>query len=264
MSIDFGLLAAPLAAGLLVLATHVPLGIEVLKRGIIFLDLAIAQVAGLGVMIALLMDWESPFAVQAAAAGAALGGASLLQWTEHHWPAVQEALIGLVFVAAAAAGILLLAGNPHGGEHLQELLAGQILWVGWARLWPVALLYAAILAWWFGLRARGRRAGFYFAFALMVTASVQLVGVLLVFASLIAPAVAVSGLQRRQLVGAYGIGAFAYVVGLVLSAVFDLPAGAAIVCCLVGSSFIALAAFTCRSASADFSQALNQRQADRP
>ena len=254
MNLDISLLVAPLAAGLLVLATHVPLGMEVLKRGIIFIDLAIAQVAGLGVIVALLFDWESLLAVQAAAAGAALGGALLLHWTERHWPDVQEALIGLLFVAAAAAGILLLAGNPHGGEHLQELLAGQILWVGWARLWPVALLYAAVLAWWFGARARGGRVGFYLAFALTVTASVQLVGVLLVFASLIAPAVAVGGLRRRRLAAAYGIGALAYLAGLALSAAFDLPAGAAIVCCLVGGGFAALAAFSRRPAGADFAE----------
>ncbi len=255
MNIDIGLLAAPLAAGLLVLATHVPLGMEVLKRGIIFIDLAIAQVAGLGVMVALLMDWQAPLAVQSAAAGAALGGALLLHWTERRWPAVQEALIGLLFVTAAAAGILLLAGNPHGGEHLQDLLAGQILWVGWARLLPVALLYATILALWFLARERLGRFGFYLLFALMVTASVQLVGVLLVFASLIAPAVAVSALRHRRLAAGYGIGALAYMAGLTLSAVADLPAGAAIVCSLVGISFIALAAFSRRPASTDLLQA---------
>lgn len=252
MNIDFALLAAPLAAGLLVLASHVPLGMEVLKRGIIFIDLAIAQVASLGVIVALLFDWDAPLAVQAAAATAALGGALLLHWTEHRWPAVQEALIGLLFVAAAAAGILLLAGNPHGSEHLQDLLAGQILWVGWARLLPVVLLYAALLAIWFLARERIGRIGFYLLFALMVTASVQLVGVLLVFASLIAPAVAVSGLHRGRLVAAYGIGACAYAAGLALSAAFDLPAGATIVCCLVGGSFTVLAAFSRRPASTDF------------
>jgi zinc/manganese transport system permease protein len=252
VNIDFALLAAPLVAGLLVLATHVPLGMEVLKRGIIFIDLAIAQVAGLGVIVALLLDWDAPLAVQGAAAGAALCGALLLHWIERRWPEVQEALIGLLFVAAAAAGILLLAGNPHGGEHLQDLLAGQILWVGWARLVPVAVLYALILVLWFLVREKLGRFGFYLLFALTVTASVQLVGVLLVFASLIAPAVAVSGLRRKRLAAAYGIGALAYAVGLALSAVADLPAGAAIVCCLVGMGFVALAGFPRRPASAEF------------
>lgn len=242
MNIDFALLAAPFAAGLLVLATHVPLGMEVLRRGIIFIDLAIAQVAGVGVIAAMLFDWDSPLAVQAAAAGAALAGALLLHWTERRWPHVQEALIGLLFVAAAAAGILLLAGNPHGGEHLQEMLAGQILWVGWRQLPAVAALYAVILVLWFAARQRLGRGGFYVLFAVMVTASVQLVGVLLVFASLIAPAVAVSGLRHRALAVAYGVGVGAYALGLALSATIDLPAGAAVVCCLVGASFAALLA----------------------
>ncbi|MDO8931377.1 MAG: metal ABC transporter permease, partial [Rhodocyclaceae bacterium] len=188
---DWSLLAAPFAAGLLVLATHVPLGIEVLRRGIIFIDLAIAQVAALGVIAAHLLEWDAPdsahgFGVQLAAAGAALAAAALLTWTERRWPEIQEALIGLLFVVAASLGILLLANNPHGGEHLKELLAGQILWVGWRPLLPVALLYALLLALWFGLRARMNATGFYLLFALAVTASVQLVGVFLVFASLIA------------------------------------------------------------------------------
>lgn len=243
MSIDWSLLAAPFAAGLLVLAMHVPLGIEVLRRGIIFIDLAIAQVAALGVIAAGLAGWESPWATQAAAAAAALAGALLLTWTERRWPDIQEALIGLLFVTAAAAGILLLANNPHGGEHLQELLAGQILWAGWDRLGPVAALYAGLLAAWFLLGGRLGRIGFYVVFAFAVTASVQLVGVLLVFASLIAPAVAC----RRQggpaaLVRAWGVGISGYAAGLIASARFDMPAGAAIVCVLAGLSIFVLAA----------------------
>jgi zinc/manganese transport system permease protein len=242
MSIDWTLLAAPFVAGLLVLATHVPLGIDVLRRGIIFIDLAIAQVAALGVIAAGLAGWESAWAVQGAAAVAALVGAVLLTWTEQRWPDIQEALIGLLFVTAAAAGILLLANNPHGGEHLQELLAGQILWVSWGQLGPVAVLYLGLLAAWFLFGQRLGRPGFYAVFALAVTASVQLVGVLLVFASLIAPAVALRDLGRSRLVASWLFGALAYAIGLVLSALFDLPAGAAIVCCLAGMAAITLAA----------------------
>ncbi len=240
MSFDYTLLLAPLVAGLLVVVTHVPLGIEVLKRGIIFIDLAIAQVAGLGVMTALLFDWHSTLAVQASAAAAATLGAVFLHWTERRWPQVQEALIGLLFVTAAAGGILMLAGNPHGGEHLQELLAGQILWVGWPQLAPVAAVYAVLLALWTFAREKLGRIGFYLLFAFAVTASVQLVGVLLVFASLIAPAVAVSGVHQHKVPFALALGSGAYAAGLVLSANFDLPAGAAIVCCLAGLSFTAL------------------------
>jgi zinc/manganese transport system permease protein len=240
MNFDWTLLAAPFAAGLLVLATHVPLGIEVLRRGIIFIDLAIAQVAALGVIAAGLAGWESPWAVQAAAATAALAGAVLLTWSEKRWPDIQEALIGLLFVTAAAGGILLLANNPHGSEHLQDLLAGQILWVGWQQLLPVALLYALVLVLRTTLGDRLGRAGFYALFALVVTASVQLVGVLLVFASLIAPAVALRRLARGRLVASWLLGALGYALGLALSALLDLPAGAAVVCCLAGLAAVAL------------------------
>lgn len=245
MSIEWSLLVAPFAAGLMVLATHVPLGNEVLRRGIIFIDLAVAQVAALGVIAADMMGWESAWAVQLAAASAALGGALVLTWAERTWPDIQEALIGLLFVTAAAAGILLLANHPHGGDHLKDMLGGQILWVSWAQLLPVAALYAAILALWFVWRRRLGHLGFYVIFALAVTASVQLVGVLLVFASLIAPAVA---FRRREgtggLVLAWMLGMAGFAAGLVTSALFDLPAGAAIVCWLAGLSMIALVADT--------------------
>ena len=238
MSIDWNLLAAPFVAGLLVLVTHVPLGSEVLRRGIIFIDLAIAQVAALGVMAAGLAGWESAWAVQGAAAAAALIGALLLTWCEKRWPEIQEALIGLLFVTAAAAGILLLANNPHGGEHLKDLLAGQILWVNWEQLGPVALIYAVLLVAWFGYVRHLGRSGFYLVFALAVTASVQLVGVLLVFASLIAPAVATRHLARGRLVAAWLLGAAAYAAGLLVSAWVDVPAGAAIVCCLTAMAML--------------------------
>jgi zinc/manganese transport system permease protein len=242
---DWSLLAAPFAAGLLVLATHVPMGVEVLRRGIIFIDLAIAQVAALGVIAAHLLEWDGQggahdFGVQAAAAAAALAAALLLTWTERRWPDIQEALIGLLFVLAASLGIVLLANNPHGGEHLKELLAGQILWVGWYALPSVAALYAVLLALWFGLRRRLGTTGFYLMFALAVTASVQLVGVYLVFASLIAPAVATRTVRRIRLVAAYALGALGYAAGLVLSVAADLPAGATIVCCLAFLALLAL------------------------
>lgn len=246
-AMDWSLLAAPLAAGMLVLATHVPLGIDVLRRGIIFLDLAVAQMAALGVLAAHLLEWDAPeiahgLGAQAAAALAAVLGALVLTWTERRWPQLQEALIGLMFVVAASAGILLLTGNPHGGEHLRDLLGGQVLWVGWSQLVPVAVLYAVLLGAWFAWRERLGRAGFYVVFALAVTASVQLVGVFLVFASLIAPAVATAGVRRWRLPAAWGLGAFAYAAGLLFSLLLDLPAGPAIVCCLGLAALAALLA----------------------
>jgi len=233
-TLSLNILGPAFLAGLLVLATHVPLGQQVLKRGIVFIDLAVAQIAALGVIAADTMGWEPQgIKVQIAAVSAALLGALLLTWTEKKWPEVQEALIGVFFVLAASAGILLLANNPHGGEHLKDLLAGQILWVSMSQLLPVLLLTLLILAVWFGLRDKVGRAGFYSLFALAVTASVQLVGVYLVFSSLIIPALAVRNWpEPRKMFGAYLIGATAYVLGLTLSAIFDLPSGAVIVWCL--------------------------------
>lgn len=228
---DWQILLPALVAGLLVLATHVPLGAQVLERGIVFIDLAIAQIAGIGVIAADALGFEPQgWAVQVSALSAALLGALLLTWTERRWPQIQEALIGVLFVLASSAGLLLLAGNPHGGEHLKDLLVGQILWVSTTQLVGMAVLTAIVLALWFGLRERLGRAGFYLLFALAVTASVQLVGVYLVFTSLIVPALAVRGLPPRlRLPVAYALGALGYLLGLALSAHFDLPSGAVVV-----------------------------------
>lgn len=234
-SLEFGILLPAFLAGVLVLATHVPLGQQVLNRGIVFIDLAIAQVAGLGVTVADAMGFEPEgWRVQAAAVTAALAGSVLLTWTEKKWPEVQEALIGVLFVAAACAELLILANNPHGGEHLKDLLVGQILWVLPKQLIPVAALYAVALAAWFGFRQRLGQVGFYVLFALVVTQSVQLVGVYLVFASLIIPALAAKRFaERARLAVAYGVGILGYVLGLIASSVFDLPTGAVIVVSLL-------------------------------
>jgi len=218
-------------AGLLVVATHVPLGQQVLSRGIVFIDLAIAQIAGLGVIAAHTFGWEDhAWATQLAAVSAALLGALLLTWSDKQWPKVQEALIGVLFVLAASAGVLLLANNPHGGEHLKDLLVGQILWVAPGDLLPVLVLYGAVLALWFGIGKRLGHLGFYALFAVTVTASVQLVGVYLVFATLIVPALATRNYSAtRRLWLGYGLGIAGYALGLAASAVYDLPSGAVIV-----------------------------------
>lgn len=229
-AVDPGILLPPLAAGLLVLASHVPLGGEVLRRGIIFIDLAIAQFAGLGIVVASALGFAvGGWRMQLAAVLAALAGALLLRALERRAPQRLEALIGVGFVTAACAAIVLMSHDPHAGEHLQELLVGQILWTTWSGLWPLALVTAAVLVAWFALRLKDSPLGFYGLFAVTVTASVQMVGVYLVFASLIVPALAAAGRPGR----AYAIGATGYALGLLASALFDLPAGAAIVLALV-------------------------------
>lgn len=239
--LDAGILGPACAAGLIVLSTHVPLGKQVLSRGIIFIDLAIAQIAGLGVILAQFLGVdEASWGVQVAAALAALAGAGLLAWTDRRWPDYQEPLIGTLFALAATGGLLLLANNPQGGEHLKDLLVGQILWVSYGQLVPALLLSIALLAFMGWRRSRLEGLWFYGLFALAITASVQLVGVYLVFASLIVPALATAGMQgRARLVAAYAIGALGYLGGLALSAVLDLPSGALIVWTLAAFGLLA-------------------------
>jgi zinc/manganese transport system permease protein len=228
-AVQASILLPAFAAGVLVLATHVPLGAEVLRRGIIFIDLAIAQIAGLGIVVAHALGiaphgWRA----QAAAIVAALSGALLLRWVERKAPERQEAIIGVCFVVAASIAILLMSKDPQGGEHLRELLVGQILWSTWEGLLPLAVTTAGVLVAWFVMRLRTSPLGFYLLFAVTVTASVQVVGVYLVFASLIVPALAAG---RRPWVGTM-VGLAGYAIGLLASALFDLPAGAAVVVAL--------------------------------
>jgi len=238
-SIELDIIWPAFLAGLLVLSTHVPLGREVLRRGIIFIDLAIAQIAGLGVIAAYGMGWDvGGWQVQVVAASSAVSGAIFLRWLEHHWHESLEALIGVIFILAASTGILLLANNPHGGEHLRELLTGQILWVDVHHLIPVLILYIVLLVVWFSKYSKSGSILFYIIFALAVTASVQLVGVYLVFSSLIIPALATRNISKQStaLLLAYLVGAFGYLFGLLLSASTDLPSGAIIVWSLVGTA----------------------------
>jgi len=225
------ILGPAFCAGLLVLATHVPLGQRVLERGIIFIDLALAQVAGLGVLAAFSLGWETGgWQTQAVAGVAALIGAVALYVADRRWHAVQEAIIGSAFVLAASAGILLLAANPHGAEHLTDLLAGQILWVRFEQLLPTAVLYAFVLFAWFAAGKKNAGLRFYILFALTVTASVQLVGIYLVFASLILPALATRRLTpRSRLFWGYVTGIVGYAGGIALSALVDLPTGPTVV-----------------------------------
>ena len=239
--LDISILGPACLAGLLVLSTHVPLGQQVLSRGIIFIDLAIAQIAALGVILAQYFGVdEHGYGVQVAATAAALVGGGLLTITDRRWPQYQEPLIGTMFVLAATGSLLVLANNPHGGEHLKDLLVGQILWVTFAQLIPAALFSAVILCVLWLRRDNLSGLWFYGLFALAITASVQLVGVYLVFASLIVPALATAGMRGAQrLASAYAIGALGYASGLALSAMLDLPSGAMIVWTLAGCGILA-------------------------
>src|SRR3979490_2027946 len=201
MQTALSILWPALIAGILVVLSHVPLGQQVLSRGIVFIDLAIAQVAGVGVIAAHSLGLGATgWTTQVAAAAAAVAGGLLLTWSERRRPEVQEALIGVLFVLASTAQILILANDPHGGEDLKDLLSGQILCVKPQQLVHAAILRGCFLIAWSRWRRQLGRVGFYVLFALVVTISVQLVGVYLVFTSLIVPAVATYRYPvRRQL-----------------------------------------------------------------
>jgi zinc/manganese transport system permease protein len=192
----------------------------------------------LGVILAHALGWEtSGWPAQVGAVTAALAGAWLLRWTESRAAERQEAIIGVSFVVAACAAILLMSHDPHGAEHLKDLLVGQILWTTWADLSPLAVVTASVLAAWHGLKLKDSPLGFYLLFAITITASVQVVGVYLVFASLIVPALAARG---RLAVG-YLLGTVGYATGLLASGLLDLPAGAAIVLALALAAVVGTA-----------------------
>ena len=223
------IIAPALAAGLMIALTHAPLGIEVLKRGIIFIDLAVAQIAGLGLIAtSVLLHEPSAWLMQAVALTAAILAGLFFRKIETVMPQQQEAIIGVSFVLAASLAILLLADHPHGGEEIQHLLSGQMLFVTWEDVASHAPIYAVILAAWFLNPALRNGISFYLLFALAITSSVQLVGVYVVFASLILPALAAINTKRKYTV-ALCCGLASVLSGIASAMLCDLPAGPIIV-----------------------------------
>lgn len=235
--IDMALLSILLpamAAGFMVLLTHVPLGYQVLRRGIIFIDLAVAQIAALGIVCALRFHLDElhaslPYLISA---GFALLGAVAIAMLEKRYADRLEALIGCIYVLAATAALLVLSQDPHGGEMLKQSLSGSILWVMWDDLLLHAVIYASVLSVLFWRPKLMDGHWFYVLFSLALTSSVELVGVYLVFASLIMLPLATFRWGRHRILWAYAGGIMAYAIGLLLSARFDLPSGATIVWCL--------------------------------
>lgn len=224
-----GIIAPAFAAGLVVASTHVPLGQEVLKRGIIFIDLAIAQIAALGIVVShSVLHVESGLWPLMTALLFALTGGALFGWLEKKAPQYQEAFIGSAFVLSASLIILLVADSPHGGEEIQGLLAGQILWSSWKQVLITGFISVAILGVW-GLLKSKRNILFYLLFPIAITLSVQLVGIYLVFASLIIPSLGAIKFKQRLLI-AYIIAMLSVISGLILSLITDLPAGPVLVC----------------------------------
>lgn len=227
---ELGLLAVPFLAGLMVLVSHVPLGRQVLRRGIIFIDLAVAQAAATGALFATTFLDERPMLTQAAALVGALIVTTLLHGFERFAPHRQEALIGAVFVMLTCAAVLIASGG-HGTDQASMLLNGQLLWADASMLVPLGI--AALLVLIAQRFAQHPLASFYLPFAIAVTVSVQVVGVYLVFASLIFPALAAgSSLRASAWFVAIGAGMAGYAAGLLASLYMNLPAGPTVVLAL--------------------------------
>lgn len=224
------LIAPAFVVGLIIALTHAPLGIEVLRRDIIFIDLAIAQIAGLGVVLATNMLHESTgVTVQLSALTLALMAAIFFRFTERKLPEQQEAIIGCGFIIAASLTILFLTNNPHSGEEIQHLLSGQILFTTWSDILWHSPIYIVILTIWFFIPKLKQKLGFYALFALAITSSVQLVGIYVVFASLILPALSAVNSNTPHKT-AWICGIVSVTLGTILSTFLDLPAGPVIVC----------------------------------
>jgi zinc/manganese transport system permease protein len=216
---------------------HAPLGIEVLKRGIVFIDLAMAQVVGLAIILLDLWLDEPSWALrQLTSFGAGIAIALFFRWIERASPMEQEAVIGSSFILAASVTLLALAGNPHGGEELTHVLSGQILFVTWGDIASLLPIYVVGAGLWIAVPSMRSGTGFFVLFALAITASVQLVGVYVVFASLILPALAAHRGGEYVLGRALANGAVSVIVATVVSTYADLPAGPFFVVCFTVSA----------------------------
>ena len=247
-------MASPFAACLALVGIHVYLGLHVLQRGVIFVDLALAQVAALGSILAFLAGYEleSRPAYLCSLSATFLGAAifSLTRMREGRIP--QEAIIGIVYAVSAAAGVLALDRAPHGAEHLKTMLVGAILWVSWVDVLKTAGICAGaglfhwvfrrrflVLSWGTdGDALQARRQGlwdflFYASFGVVITSAVQIAGVLLVFSFLIVPAVCAALFSERigvRLGIGWGVGFAVSAIGCSASYLADLPTGATVVC----------------------------------
>ena len=249
------LMAAPVTVALVLVVMHGYLGGHVVRRGVIFVDIALAQVAAFGVALALLAGAEvGSKAAWFAGLGATFLGALLIAATRSHEDDIpQEAYIGIIYAVFSAAMILVLTRVPHGGEEIRHLLVGSILWVTWGDVLETSILYAALgLVLWRAHRsltlisqdpdaaqARGLPIArwdflFYAVLGTVVTSSVQIAGVLLVFTLLVVPTVMSRrrgfGGGVRQMIFVLAVGVAAVVLGAAASYWLDVPTGAAIIC----------------------------------
>lgn len=260
------LLLPAFVAGLILTGIHAYLGVHVVERGVIFVDLSLAQIAALGTTIGYLLGFDlHSDAAWLCSLGFTLLGAALFAFTRPHRMTriPQEAIIGIVYAVSAAAAILVMSKATQETEHLKEMLVGNVLSVSWRELAKTAGLYALVglFHWRFrdrfllismheaeavrrGWNVRGWDFLFYASFGFVVTSSVAIAGVLLVFCFLIVPSVAAmmfsERLSRRLAIG-WTMGAAVSAAGVALSFVLDLPTGATIVATF-GVALVLLAA----------------------
>jgi zinc/manganese transport system permease protein len=244
------LMIPPVVAALVILSIHAYLGLHVIAREVIFVDLAFAQIAAFGTTVALLAGIEvgtTPSLLFAL--GATLLGALVFSFTRmDESPVPQEAIIGITYVVASAAVILLAGLTAEGAEHIKETMTGTLIWVGWPAIGKMAVVYALVGAFHFALRrpflavsfhpehAQNIRLWdflFYVSFGVVISFSVEIAGVLMVFSSLVVPAVVAFFFTDRfgvALVIAWVSGALAIVGGIGASFIWDLATGPLLVC----------------------------------
>jgi len=249
-------LAAPFTASLILTGIHAYLGVHVVERGVIFVDLSLAQIAALGATIALLLpftdqDPHGPWVYWISLAFTFVGAAIFSTIRSKRARIPQEAIIGISYAVASAAAILAMSKATSESEHLKDMLVGNILAVSWLEVLKTAVLYAAVGAFHYRYRRQflaismahdAPPAGlnvklwdflFYASFGFVVTSSVSIAGVLLVFCYLIVPSVAAmlyaKGVGRRLAIG-WTMGTVVSALGIYLSFELDLPTGATMVC----------------------------------
>jgi zinc/manganese transport system permease protein len=249
-------LLLPFLAGLVLTGIHAYLGVHVVERGVIFVDLSLAQIAALGTTIALIAGYDPhDNASYIISLAFTIVGAAIFALTRVHRETriPQEAIIGIVYAVSAAAAILVMSKAPQETEHLKDMLVGNILAVSWYTVIKTAALYALVGLFHFIFRRKflaisvGAHVGeaesvsnvkfwdflFYTSFGFVVTSSVAIAGVLLVFSYLIVPSVAAMLFARSigaRLAIGWSMGALVTLLGVALSFKYDLPTGASIVC----------------------------------
>ncbi len=252
-----GFLAAPFVASLILTGIHAYLGVHVVERGVIFVDLSLAQIAALGATIAILLpfsdgDPHAPAVYWISLAFTFIGAGVFSTIRGHRARIPQEAIIGICYAVASAAAILAMSKATSESEHLKDMLVGNILAVSWQEVGKTAALYGAVGLFHYVFRhkflaismdpKRAEAEGvsirlwdflFYASFGFVVTSSVAIAGVLLVFCYLIVPSVAAmlyaEHIGKRLAIG-WSMGTIVSALGVYLSLQLDLPTGATIVC----------------------------------